>query len=40
MKILIQIGAGMGDLDPRNQYQDGFTDFVKKNYKPNFMIRY
>ena len=30
MKILIQIGAGMGDLDPRNQYQDGFTDFVKK----------
>ena len=30
MKTLIQIGGGMGDLDPRNQFKDGFTDYVKK----------
>ena len=36
MKILIQIGAGMGDLDPRNQYKDGFTDFVKKKLQTKF----
>lgn len=36
MKILIQIGGGMGDLDPRNQFKDGFTDFVKKKLQIQF----
>jgi FkbM family methyltransferase len=28
-KYYIQIGAGAGDLDPRANFRDGFTEFVK-----------
>jgi len=28
--IFIQIGSGAGDLDPRSNYRDGFTEFIKK----------
>lgn len=28
--IFIQIGAGVGDLDKRANYRDGFTEFIKK----------
>jgi FkbM family methyltransferase len=28
--IFIQIGAGVGDLDPRSNFRDGFTEFIKK----------
>ena len=31
MSYFIQIGAGVGDLDERTNFQDGFTYFVKKN---------
>jgi FkbM family methyltransferase len=27
--IFVQIGAGAGDLDPRANFRDGFTEFVK-----------
>jgi FkbM family methyltransferase len=27
--IFIQIGSGAGDLDPRANYRDGFTEFIK-----------
>jgi len=27
--IFVQLGAGVGDLDPRSQFRDGFTEFVK-----------
>ena len=30
MKIYVQIGAGAGDQDPRANFRDGFTEFVKK----------
>mgnify|MGYP007000205091 len=30
MTYFIQIGAGAGDQDERTNYQDGFTNFVKK----------
>jgi hypothetical protein len=29
-KLLIQIGAGAGDRDPRGNYRDGFSEYVKK----------
>ena len=29
--IFIQLGAGAGDQDPRRNYRDGFSEFVKKN---------
>lgn len=28
--IFVQLGAGAGDLDPRANYNDGFTNFIKK----------
>lgn len=31
MSYFIQIGAGAGDQDVRSNYQDGFTNFIKKN---------
>tara|TARA_B110000014_G_scaffold230054_1_gene191279 strand:+ start:66 stop:725 length:660 start_codon:yes stop_codon:yes gene_type:complete len=30
MTIYVQIGAGAGDRDPRANFRDGFTEFVKK----------
>ena len=30
---LIQIGSGAGDQDPRADYRDGFTEFVKRQNK-------
>ena len=30
MTIYVQIGAGAGDQDPRANFRDGFTEFVKK----------
>ena len=27
----VHIGAGAGDLDPSNNYRDGFTEFVKNH---------
>ena len=27
--IFIQVGAGAGDLDPRANYRDGFTELIK-----------
>jgi FkbM family methyltransferase len=29
--IFVQLGAGAGDLDPRANYRDGFSEFVKKH---------
>ena len=28
-RVFVQIGAGAGDCDPRANYRDGFTEFVK-----------
>jgi hypothetical protein len=28
-RLFLQIGAGAGNLDPRSQFSDGFTEFVK-----------
>ena len=28
--IFVQLGAGAGDLDPRANYRDGFSEFVKR----------
>ena len=34
--IFVQLGAGAGDLDPRANYRDGFSEFVKRyNTKKN-----
>ena len=33
MAIYVQIGAGAGDKDPRANFRDGFTEFVKKKKK-------
>lgn len=30
----IQVGAGAGDLDPRANFRDGFTELIKKNCLP------
>jgi len=41
MSYFIQIGAGAGDQDERANYQDGFTNFVKKinkNQSDKFLI--
>lgn len=29
-KLYVQVGAGAGDLDPRADFRDGFTEFVKR----------
>ena len=31
MSYFIQLGAGAGDQDERSNYQDGFTNFIKRN---------
>lgn len=36
--IYIHLGAGVGDLDKRSNYQCGFTKFIKKNIKPEDKI--
>jgi hypothetical protein len=28
------LGAGVGDLDPKTNFKDGFTELIKKNYLP------
>ena len=33
--IFIQLGAGSGDLDPRLNFRDGFTEFVKNSKSNN-----
>jgi hypothetical protein len=35
---LIQIGSGAGDQDPRADYRDGFTEFVKRQNKKELKI--
>ena len=37
-KTFIQVGAGAGDLDPRSEYRDGFTERVKSQ-DPNTVGR-
>lgn len=35
MSIYIQIGAGAGDLDPRAEFKDGFSKFIKSLDRSN-----
>jgi len=38
-RLFLQIGAGVGNLDPRTNFQDGFTEFVKRiTLNPNDRI--
>jgi len=38
--IFVQLGAGVGDLDPRSQFRDGFTEFVKSLPKETIKKNY